>query len=95
SLYRESYDLDKLLSDTFNQMIHYGQDDIFVMLTIIKAHRHILEKSNEKNKEIVFKHVAYLKEILDKKSYASLDRGLIEQELDELDLHFKKAKLTP
>ena len=95
SLYRESYDLDKLLSDTFNQMIHYGQDDIFVMLTIIKAHRHILERSNEKNKEIVFKHVAYLKEILDKKSFASLDRGLIEQELDEIDLHFKKANLTP
>lgn len=95
SLYRESYDLDKLLSDTFNQMIHYGQDDIFVMLTIIKAHRHILEKSNEKNKEIVYKHVEYLKEILDKKSYASLDRDLIEQELDELELHFRNTDLTP
>lgn len=95
SLYRESYDLDKLLSDTFNQMIHYGQDDIFVMLTIIKAHRHILEKSNEKNKDIIFKHVEYLKEILDKKSYASLDRALIEQELDDIDELFKKANLTP
>ena len=94
SLYRESYDLDKLLSDTFNQMIHYGQDDIFVMLTIIKAHRHILEKSNEKNKEIVFKHVAYLKEILDKKSYAALDRGLIVQELDEIEALFKNVNLT-
>jgi len=94
SLYRESYDLDKVLSDTFNQMIHYGQDDIYVMLTIIKAHRHILEKSNEENKEIIFKHVAYLKEMLYKKSYASLDSGLIEQELDELDGHFNKANLT-
>lgn len=94
SLYRESYDLDKLLSDTFNQMIHYGQDDIFVMLTIIKAHRHILEKSNEKNKDIIFKHVEYLKEILDKKSYASLDRALIEQELDDIDELFKNVDLT-
>ena len=74
-------------------MIHYGQDDVYVMLTIIKAHRHILEKSNEKNKEIVFKHAAYLKEILDKKSYATLDRNLIEQELDELDIHFKNEHL--
>ena len=95
SLYRESYDLDKVLSDTFNQMIHYGQDDVYVMLTIIKAHRHILEKSSEKNKEIVFKHAAYLKEILDKKSYATLDRNLIEQELDELDIHFKNEHLIP
>jgi len=94
SLYRESYDLDKLLSDTFNQMIHYGQDDIFVMLTIIKAHRHILEKSNEKNKDIIFKHVEYLKEILDKKSYASLDRALIEQELDDIDELFKNVDMT-
>jgi len=94
SLYRESYDLDKVLSDTFNQMIHYGQDDIYVILTIIKAYRHILEKSNEENKEIVYKHVTYLREILDKKSYASIDRGLIEQELDEIDGHFRKANLT-
>jgi len=64
------------------------------MLTIIKAHRHILEKSNEKNKDIIFKHVEYLKEILDKKSYASLDRALIEQELDDIDELFKNVDLN-
>ncbi|MFH5834962.1 DUF2254 domain-containing protein [Proteiniclasticum sp. C24MP] len=91
SLYRESYDLDKLLSDTFNQMIHYGKEDIFVVLSIIKAHRHILEKSNEKNKAIIRKHTDYLKEILERQSFAELDRGMIQQELHEIDVLFRKG----
>lgn len=93
SLYRESYDLDKLLSDTFNQMIHYGKEDIFVVLSIIKAHRHILEKSNALNREIIRKHIDYLEEILARQSFAELDRNMIQEELREIDELYHKGRV--
>ncbi|MBO1265856.1 DUF2254 domain-containing protein [Proteiniclasticum sp. SCR006] len=94
SLYRESYDLDKLLSDTFNQLIHYGKEDIFVVLSIIKAHRHILEKSNEQNREIIRRHTDYLEEILAHQSFAELDRNMIQEELREIDELFRKGRIS-
>ena len=93
SLYRESYDLDKLLSDTFNQMIHYGKEDIFVVLSIIKAHRHILEKSNALNREIIRKHTDYLEEILAHRSFAELDRNMIQEELKVIDELYHKGRV--
>lgn len=84
ALYRESYDLDKILSDTFNQIIHYGQGDIFVMLSVIKAHRHILENADERTRAVVLDHLYYLRNILMKKPYEMLDRKMLDQELEEI-----------
>lgn len=89
ALYRESYDLDMILSDTFNQIIHYGQGDIYVMLAVIKAHRHILEHADSKSRQIIMEHVGYLRDMLVTKSYGSLDQKMIDKELEEIRLRYK------
>lgn len=89
ALYRESYDLDMILSDTFNQIIHYGQGDIYVMLAVIKAHRHILEHADSKSRQVIMEHVRYLRDMLEKKPYGSLDQKMIDKELEEIRLRYK------
>ncbi len=93
-LYRESYDLDMILSDTFNQIIHYGQGDIYVMLAVIKAHRHILEHADSRSRKFIMEHVGYLRNILMKKAYESLDQKMIDKELDEIRLRYKDEWFT-
>lgn len=89
ALYRESYDLDMILSDTFNQIIHYGQGDIYVMLAVIKAHRHILERADSRSRQFIMEHIGYLRNILMKKPYESLDQKMIDKELEEIRLRYK------
>lgn len=89
ALYRESYDLDMILSDTFNQIIHYGQGDIYVMLAVIKAHRHILERADSRSRQVIMEHLSYLRNILMKKPYESLDQKMIDKELEEIRLRYK------
>ncbi len=93
-LYRESYDLDMILSDTFNQIIHYGQGDIYVMLAVIKAHRHILEHADSRSRKFIMEHIGYLRNILMKKAYESLDQKMIDKELDEIRLRYKDEWFT-
>jgi hypothetical protein len=64
-----------------------------VVLSIIKAHRHILEKSNELNREIIRKHIDYLEEILARQSFAELDRNMIQEELREIDELYHKGRV--
>ena len=84
ALYREGYDLDILLRDTFRQIIHYGQGDVFVMLAVIKAHRHILEKAHEENREIIRGHLDHLMDLLRKSYQESLDMQLFDREYAEI-----------
>jgi uncharacterized membrane protein len=84
ALYREGYDLDILLRDTFRQIIHYGQGDVFVMLAVIKAYRHILEKAHEENREIIRGHLDHLMDLLRKSYQESLDMQLFDREYAEI-----------
>lgn len=64
ALYRENYHMDLLLTESFHQIIHYGKGDVFVMLTVMEAYQHILEKADEENKVIILDHGRHLYEKL-------------------------------
>lgn len=83
-LYREGYDLNLVLTDTFHQIIHYGREDLYVMLSVVKAHGHILEKATAHHKEVVLAHMDYVEAILSKGKYEEMDRKLFQREIQEI-----------
>jgi len=83
-LYREGYDLNLVLTDTFHQIIHYGREDLCVMLSVVKAHGHILEKATAHHKEVVLAHMDYVEAILSKGQYEEMDRKLFQREIQEI-----------
>lgn len=91
ALYRENYHMDQLLTQAFHQIIHYGKEDVFVMVTVIKAFRHILEKADDENKEIILAQGKYLYELLAEEYTNEKELELIRKEYD--DMRHQKAFL--
>ena len=76
-IYRETYDLDRMLRDTFLQIIHYGEGDVYVMLAVFKAYRHMTNEAEGENKKVIEKQALYLFDRLLKKIDDSLEREII------------------
>ncbi len=84
TLYRENYHLDLLLTDAFHQIIHYGKEDIYVMLNVMKAYRHILEKADEENREVILAHGKYLYEKLTEDVIDAKEIEMIRREYQDM-----------
>lgn len=84
SLYWEKYSLDIILQDAFFQIIHYGQDDFLIVTTLFKSYRHVMENSNDKNKEIILKHALYLWNKIADKTYQEFELEILKKEYEEI-----------
>lgn len=84
ALYRENYRMDDLLTQAFHQIIHYGKEDVFVMITVMKSYRHILEKADEKNKDIIRAHGKHLFEILREEYGDGKEYEMIKAEYEDM-----------
>ncbi len=94
ALYRENYHMDLLLTDAFHQIIHYGKGDIYVMITVMKAYRHILEKADLVNEEIIKTHGKALFEKLRRDLTDEKEISMIKKEYEDMvnQKAFLKAK---
>ncbi|HSP48259.1 MAG TPA: DUF2254 domain-containing protein [Clostridiaceae bacterium] len=84
ALYYEGYDFDVILSASFNQIIHYGKEDVSVTIALLKAFRYILETASDANSEIILQHVDFLWNTIMKKTYEELEMKLLKQERAEI-----------
>ncbi|WP_034551896.1 DUF2254 domain-containing protein [Carnobacterium funditum] len=78
-VYRETYNLDRMLRDTFLQIIHYGQGDVHVMLAVLKAYHHMTSEAEGENKKVIKKQAKYLFDRLLKKYDDTMERQMITE----------------
>ncbi|SEL26465.1 Uncharacterized membrane protein [Carnobacterium iners] len=83
-IYRETYDLDRLLRDTFLQIIHYGQGDVYVMLAVFQAYRHMTNEAKFTNREVIQEQAHYLFDRLLKTVHDSLEKKLIIEAYEDI-----------
>jgi uncharacterized membrane protein len=83
-VYRETYDLNRMLRDTFLQIIHYGQGDVYVMLAVLKAYRHLTNKAKGENKEVIKKQAEYLFNRLVRKYEDTIEKEMVEEAYEEI-----------
>ncbi len=86
-LYYELFDFDLMLTNAFYQVVHYGQDDIAVMVAVIKGFRSILERATAANRKIILRHLGYYKKKMMNKAYEEFELDLLTKEMDDLELH--------
>lgn len=84
ALYYEGYDFDVILSAAFNQIIHYGREDVSVTIALLKAFRYILETASEENSRVVLLHVDFLWNTIMERTYEELEMRLLKEELAEI-----------
>ena len=92
-VYRETYDLDRILRDTFLQIIHYGQGDVYVMLAVLRAYRHLTNEAKGENKMVVKKQAEYLFNRLMKKYGHTIEKEMVEEayeEIQHLEVHMQQ-----
>lgn len=73
-VFRQTYDMDQMLRESFHQIIHYGEADVYVMIGVLKAYQHIFSKATSENQQVVYDHATYLVERL---SYDSVEEEMI------------------
>lgn len=83
-VYRETYNLDRMLRDTFLQIIHYGQGDVYVMLAVLKAYYHLTNEAQGENKEIVKKQAKHLFDRLLKKYEDSMEIEMMTEAYEKI-----------
>ena len=84
ALYWETYSLDIILRDTFVQILQYGKDDFFIIITILKSYRQIMEKSSDNNKIIIMNHVLYLWAKVKSSFYEDFEFEILKNEYEEI-----------
>ena len=83
-VYRETYDLNRMLRDTFLQIIHYGQGDVYVMLAVLRAYRHLTNEAKGENKDVIKKQAEYLFNRLMKKYDHTIEKEMVEEAYEEI-----------
>lgn len=84
ALYYEGYNFDVILSASFNQIIHYGKEDVSVSIALLKAFRYMLETASEENKGVILEHVDFLWNTIMKMTYEELELKLLKAEIEEI-----------
>lgn len=74
----------EILYSTFHQIIHYGKDDISVLLAILDALEKIAENSDIKNNKIVWEFSHYILEGVEVEQLKKLDQEKIKEKLSRL-----------
>ncbi len=80
----EAIDFEILLIRTFQQLVHYGKDDMMVMKEILKAMQVIDENSTDINHKTVMDFCNYIIRKLEKENYDKKELKIIQTEIDEL-----------
>jgi uncharacterized membrane protein len=80
----EAIDFEILLIKTFQQLVHYGADDMMVMKEIFKALQVIDENSNDQNHKTIMEFGQYTLRKLERQDYDKEELKVIQREIDEL-----------
>jgi len=72
----EAYDFEVIIEDSFDQIIHYGREDAYVALAVLKSLKSIREKSSFDNTKIV---EAYAKRLYQKMKAEHNDPAHLEK----------------
>lgn len=83
-IYYSSYSFREDLHTFYLPLIHYGKDDLQVMVAILSSLRSIADQATPANREILRELVAHIREKVDSTIVTSLERGILEQHLDRL-----------
>lgn len=85
NIFNSSYSFKDDLYTVFSQIIHYGKDDLFTMVSLIDTCLIIYDKATNANKAIVKEAVAYIKEKLDPIYENEIDRQYLEFSFEKFD----------
>ena len=83
-IFRESFDMDRILREAFLQIIHYGESDVYVMTSLLKAYRHITSEAKGVNNKIIKKHAKYLFDRLMNNISDTVEREMILDAYQEI-----------
>jgi len=80
----EAMDFEILLTNSLQQLVHYGTKDVMVMKGIIKALQGINENANEDNHRAIMKFSQYVMRKIEKEAYDEAELKVIQKEMWEL-----------
>ena len=80
----ELIDFEKELYATYSQIIHYGKQDVSVMISLVKSLRFIAEKASFDNFISIVRFLDYLWEKVDDVQMAKMDMQKLKHEKDEI-----------
>ncbi len=81
----EVVDFEQVLYHIFYQIIHYGKEDLSVMIGLIRALRIIRESASLKNKETLNNFIEYLWEKIKPEEKVDFERNWLENEKEKLN----------
>lgn len=82
----EVVDYEKVLYDCFYQIIHYGKEDVSVMVGLLRALRIIQESASLDNKELLKSFMDYIWEKVNPEGKVDFERKWLEDERAKLNL---------
>lgn len=80
----EAMDFELLLTNSFQQLVHYGSKDVMVMRGLLKALQGIDENATEDNHRTIMKFSQYIMRKIEKESYDPEELDVIQKEMREL-----------
>jgi len=80
----ESMDFEILLFNTFQQLVHYGAEDVMVMRAIIKALKVIDENTTQNNHKTIMEFSSFIMRKIEKHEYDAEELKLIKREIKTL-----------
>lgn len=84
-VYLEAQDFEILLIDAYHHLVHFGQNDAFVMREIFKSLRYAKASATAKNSGIIQEYSdAIYKRLMEEESYDAIEHRLLETEYHHL-----------
>lgn len=80
----EAIDFEKELHFILNQVVHYGENNVSVIISILKALRFAMEKATPENRKAIVAFVNYVFEKTEAEIKNEYDKGLLEHERKEI-----------
>jgi len=84
NVYYEIISFREELNSSFIQIIHYGQQDISVMISILKSIKFISNNASDDNKEHILDFVNYIWEKIERNDYVKYDLDILAKEKAEI-----------
>lgn len=80
----EVFNLEQLMNNTYNQIVHYGSSDTSVMLALIKSLTALIEKATTSNQIGIVNYVDYIREKIDLNMQSEREKDMILDAMREL-----------
>ena len=78
----EAYSFRMILYDAYTQIIHYGHKDIFLVVAVVRALKHVSVNSKKANKKMVKDYVEFVYRKAKNEDLDQFELEILDMEMD-------------